>query len=223
MNVDLLRDELVSTLGNNIMCLVHTGSRARGEAKPDSDYDFTLIVREIDRGVLNDIRDALSAFTSISVYILDENDLMYFPRAMNLQFVHSKTLYGECDFPTPDAKDIDRYVNRVRRDEIDILRHYLTLPHEGVKLVGRGALSLKQAYICLTYLVYRETGVLPKTRLETINYIEKKASHGLGTKLLRIYENWSTEEGSISNNPHELLHMLEKFWRTLTPCNFSTK
>ena len=221
--MDLLRDELVSTLGNNIICLVHTGSRARGEARPESDYDFTLIVKEIEGGILNDIRDALSAFTNISVYILDENDLTYFPKAMNLQFVHSKTLYGECDFPTPDAEDIDRYVNKVRRDEIDILRHYLTLPHDEVKLVGRGALSLKRAYICLTYLIYRETGVLPKTRIETINHIEKKAPYGLGTKLLRIYENLNNEEESVSNNPHELLHMLEKFWRTLTPCNFFLK
>lgn len=215
MDLEVFRDRLLSRLGDNLLCLVHTGSRVRGEARVDSDYDFTLIASEVDREVLEDIRDVLSDYTNISVYILDERDLACFPRAMCLQFVHSERLYGECDFQTPGAGDIDDYVIRMRRDEIDAMRHYIILPHEADRVVGRIALSLKHAYICLTYLAYKETGVLPRTRSETIDYLEGMGRRGLGAKLLRVLEDWPTQEAFVLGDPREYLHMLEEFWRTL--------
>jgi predicted nucleotidyltransferase len=216
MDMNVFRDKLRSRLGDNLLCLVHTGSRVRGEARADSDYDFTLVVSEIGRGVLDDIRDVLSDHSNISVYILDKRDLAYFPKAMCLQFVHSEKLYNEFDFPKPAAEDIDSYVNKMRRDEIDTLRHYLTLPHETSRVVRRIGLSLKYAYICLTYLVYKETGILPRTRLETIDYLEREGHQDLGVTLLKILENWSTQETTVLGNHREYLHMLEEFWRTLT-------
>lgn len=223
MNVNLFRDKLTSALGENLVCLVHTGSQVRGEAKPDSDYDFTLIVKEIDSGVLEGIRELLTDYSNISVYILDKKDLVYFPRAQYLQFVHSVNLYGECDFPRPGVEDIDGYVNMMRRNEIDTLRHYITLPHDTNKLVGRIALSLKYAYICFTYLIYKETGVLLRTRLETIDHLEKGGSQKIGVSLLRVLENWSTEKTSVTKKTHEYLHMLEEFWRNLEPSAFIRK
>jgi len=217
MNIGAFRDKLVSVLGRNLICLIHTGSRVRGESRAESDYDFTLIVSEIDKEVLDRIRDVLSDYSSISVYILDKQDLTYFPKAMNLQFVHSERIYGEFDFPKPSGEDIDTYVNMMRRDEIDTLRHYIALPHATSKLVRRIALSLKYAYICLTYLVYKEAGVLPKTRLETINYLEKKDHHKIGINLLKILENWPVQEALVIKEPRTYLHMLEKFWRTMKP------
>jgi len=220
MNMNVFRDKLVSVLGENLLCLVHTGSHVRGEPRADSDYDFTLIVSEIDKEVLDDLRDVLSDYSNISVYILEKQDLEYFPKAMYLQFVHSEKIYGKCDFPKPNAEDIDTYVNTMRRDEIDTLRHYLTLPHDTSKLVSRIALSLKYAYICLTYLIYKETGLLPKTRRETIDYLRKKDSHELGATLLKVLEEWSTQETYVTEKSREILLMLEEFWRTLEPRAF---
>ena len=103
----------------------------------------------------------------------------------------------------------------MRVNEIDTLRHYLTLAHDTSRVVRRIALSLKYAYICLTYLIYKETGILPKKRLETIDYLHKKGAHRLGITLLEILENWSIQEASVTAKPREYLHMLEEFWRTL--------
>ena len=215
MNLNVFRDKLVSILSENLICLVHTGSRVRGEARADSDYDFTLIVSEVDRGVLDKIRDILSDYSNISVYILDKQDLKYFPKAMYLQFVYSEKIYGEFDFPKPSVEDIEIYVNKMRRDEIDAVRHYLTLPHETSKLIGRIALSLKYAYICLTYLIYKEASILPKTRLETIDYLQKKHAQKLGITLLKVLEDWPTQEALVAEDPRKYLHMLEELWRTL--------
>jgi len=217
MNIDAFLNKLVSRLGENLVCLIHIGSRVRGEPRTDSDYDFTLIVSEVDKTVLDNIRDVLLGYPThaCAVYILDERDLKYFPKAPYLNFIHSQKVYGEYDFPKPSAEDIDTYVNTMRTNEIDAVRHYLTLPHDTSRVVRRIALSLKCAYICLTYLIYKETGILPKKRLETIDYLHKKGAHRLGITLLEILENWSIQEASVTAEPREYLHMLEEFWRTL--------
>jgi len=217
MDVIAFRDKFVSILGDNLIHFIQTGSRVRGEPRVDSDYDFTLIVSEIDPKVLDDIRDILSDYSNISVFILDKKDLTYFPKAMNLQFVYSEKIYGDYIFPKPSPQDIDAYINKMRRDELDTLRHYLTLPHETSKLVSRIALSLKYAYICITYLIYRDMGILPKTRLETIDYLQKKDSMKLGVIILDILENWSIQEEIVTKKLREHLHMVEEFWRTLEP------
>jgi predicted nucleotidyltransferase len=223
MDIIAFRDKLVSILEENLVCLIQTGSRVRGEPRADSDYDFALIVSKIDRKILDDIREVLSDYSNVSVFILDKQDLTHFPKAMYLQFVYSKKIFGDCNFPKPSPQDIDTYINRMRRDEIDTFRHYLTLPHDTSKLVSRIALSLKYAYICLTYLIYKETNNLPKTRMETIDYLQKKDSQKLGITLLKILEKWSTQEVLVTKEPREYLHMVEEFWRTLEPKMFTKK
>lgn len=222
MKINVFRDKLVSTLGENLVSLIHMGSRVRGETKADSDFDFALVLSEIDKGVLDDITDAISDLqldqSEISLYIVEKQELdsQELP-ATQLQFVYSEVLYGKLDFPKPSAEDIDTYINMVRSDEIFAFRHYLIFPHNTKMLVGRIALSLKYAYFCLTYLIYKETGILPKTLIETINCLQKKDSPKLllPITILKILENWSIQEALVTKKPRKYLHMLEEFWRTL--------
>jgi hypothetical protein len=194
------------------------GSRVRGEARVDSDYDFALIVHHVNKEVLDGIRDVLLDNQNVSVYILEEQELRRLPKALyatNLQFVYSKVVYGECSFPKPSAEDIDMYVDVTRSDEIFAVRHYLILPHDSKRLVEIINIRLKIVYFCLTYLIYKETGVLLRTRLETIAYLRKKGSYRLGVALLETLENWPTLKTSAAERTREYLHMLEEFWRTL--------
>jgi len=222
MNINVFRDRLVSTLGENLACLIHMGSRVRGEARADSDFDFALVLSEIDKSVLDGIRDVISDLqleqSDISLYILDKQELdsPELP-AEHLQFVYSEIIYGGCIIPKPSAEDIDTFVNMTRSEEKFAFRHYLIFPHNTKKLVRRIALSLKYAYFCLTYLVYKETGILPKTRIETINYLQKKDSSKLllPITILKILEDWSVQETLATKKPRKYLHMLEEFWRTL--------
>jgi hypothetical protein len=218
MDVDVFRDRFCSLLGENLKCLVHMGSRVRGEARVDSDYDFALIVHQVNREVLDGIRDILLDYQNVSVYILEQQELRHLPKALyatNLQFVHSEVIHGECNFPRPSAEDIDTYVGITRSDEVFALRHYLTLPHDPKRLVELINIRLKIVYFCLTYLIFKETGFLPRTRLETIAYLKKKDSHRIGVALLEILENWPTLKTSAAERTREYLHMVEEFWRTL--------
>ena len=222
MNINAFRDRLVSTFGENLACLIHMGSRVRGEARVDSDFDFTLVLSEIDKSVLDGIRDVILDLqleeSDISLYILDKQELDS-PKvpATHLQFVYSETIYGKFDFPKPSVDDIDTYINMVKEYEVFAFRHYLIFPHNTKKLIRRIAISLKIAYFCLAYLIYKETGILPKTLVETINYLQKKDSPKLllPITILKILENWSIQEALVTEKPRKYLHMLEEFWRTL--------
>lgn len=202
--------------------MIHMGSRVRGEARADSDFDFALVLSEIDKSVLDGIRDVISDLqleqSDISLYILDKQELDS-PKvpATHLQFVYSEIIYGKLVFPKPSVEDIDTYINIVKEDEVFAFRHYLIFPHDTKKLVRRIAISLKIAYFCLTYLVYKETGILPKTLIETINYLQKKDSSKLllSITILKILEDWSVQEILATKKPRKYLHMLEEFWRTL--------
>jgi predicted nucleotidyltransferase len=179
MDISHFRDEMLSLLGANLICLLHTGSHARGEPRPDSDYDFALIVSKVDKKVLNDLRKSQEKFERVSIFVLEEADLKTRPKAMYLQFIYSKSVFGRFEFsrPTADAcmhACIESYIAMMRRDEVDTFRHYIIFPHDPDKLTARIRFSLKYAYICLTYIVFKETGQLPKTRIETLEYFEKR-------------------------------------------------
>jgi len=52
-----LSQNLRSRLGKNLQQLVLFGSRARGDARADSDYDLLVLVNEVNRGVKDAIDD----------------------------------------------------------------------------------------------------------------------------------------------------------------------
>ena len=54
-----LRDKVRSRLGKHLRRIVLFGSRARGDAGPDSDYDLLVVVDEVNRNV-NDTIDEIA-------------------------------------------------------------------------------------------------------------------------------------------------------------------
>jgi len=52
-----LRRDLKFRLGKNLQQIVLFGSRARGDAKPDSDYDVLVLVKDVNRSVKDAIDD----------------------------------------------------------------------------------------------------------------------------------------------------------------------
>jgi predicted nucleotidyltransferase len=217
MDIDGFRDEIVSQLGSNLICLLHHGSHIRGEARTDSDIDFTIVVSRVNKKILNYLRDIQYKYDRISIFLLEEEDLKTRPKATHLQFIYSKLLFGNFKFQKPSSEEIEAYVSMMKRDETDASRHYIIFPHNPDKLTSRIRLSLKYVYICLSYIVFKESGRLPKTRLETIQYFESKGTNINGIKLLDILNNWSTQEKIVYSNPDKYLYLLEKFWRELNP------
>jgi predicted nucleotidyltransferase len=158
-----LKDRIIEALGENLVCIFLTGSRIRREERKDSDYDLAIIVSRIDEEVLNKLRSIFLGLTNYSVYVLDDSDLKILPRAQFLQFIHSRILYGDFKYPLPSKADVASYVNDIRRDCLDRIRHYLVLPHPHEKLAKALLPALKSTYLSLSYSIYKETCKLPKT------------------------------------------------------------
>lgn len=192
-----------------------TGSRVRGEEREGSDYDIAIIVSKVDEGTILGLQGAFSDRRGFSVYLLDKNDLRTMPKAMFLQFVHSKKLYGDLDYPLPSREEIEDYIRIVRRDWLDRIRHYLILPHPHEKPASVLLPALKSVYLCLSYLVYKDTGNLPLTRKEIVGLIEKRKSDSLGVSLMRILDNWDSCKEKYMEDPLPLLFQIETFFRTL--------
>ena len=57
-----LKEDLIKALGANLVCMLRTGSRVRGEATEESDYDVSIIVGTIDSSVIEKIRRVFSDY-----------------------------------------------------------------------------------------------------------------------------------------------------------------
>jgi len=213
-----VRNRIVESLSGNLVCLFLTGSRAKGEEREESDYDLALIVSKADEETLRTLRDVFLDHKGFSVYLLDEDDLRTLPKAMFLQFVHSKKLYGDFDYPLPSAEDVTDYMDIVRRGWLDRIRHYLILPHPREKLASAVLPALKDVYLCLSYLTFTETGTLPKTRKDTIAFLKGEGGNPLHVNLMKTLENWDSKKDKIMEDPLPILLQIEAFFRMLSPC-----
>lgn len=212
-----LREDLIKAPGANLVCLLRIGSRVRGEATEESDYDVSLIVRTIDSSVIEKIRGVFSNYPNFSAYVLSEHELETLPRAQLLQFLYIDRLYGDIKYELPTKEEVKQYISFVRTEWLDRLRHYLIFPHPKEKLRKNVRFAMKHAYLYLSYLVFLETGKLPRTRRQTIAYFEQQKRQELGIRLLEILGNWNSRKDDIMGNPESYLLLLEEFFRESRP------
>lgn len=67
----LIRDEVLATFGDRVDGMLLFGSRARGDARPDSDWDVAVLLKDERRGWSD-----LSAAGDVRYHILDETGEM---------------------------------------------------------------------------------------------------------------------------------------------------
>lgn len=211
------KEDLVKALGGNLVCLLHTGSRVRGEAAEESDYDVFLVVKSIDSSVIEKMRKVLSNYPNFSVYLLSEHEFKTLPRAELLQLLYSEKLYGDIEYELPTKEEVRHYIRLMRREWLFRVRHYLIISHPQEMLAKNVHFALKYAYLYLSYTVFLESGEFPKTRRQTIVYFKQRKRLGLGIRLLEILDNWDSCKEDVARNPRSYLFLLEKFFRESRP------
>ena len=214
-NLGELKDQIRKALDDKLICLLLTGSRVRGEERKDSDYDLAIIVTKINEDVLTKLRDIFTDLANYSVYLLDNGDIKTLSKAQFLQFVHSEKLYGDFDYILPTKVDVANYIEIIRRDWLDRIRHYLVIPHPHERLAKALLPALKMVYLTLSYLIYGETGNLPMTRKDTIAFLRQTEGNPLGINLMEILDDWDSSGEKHLANPVQILLQIEAFFRTI--------
>jgi predicted nucleotidyltransferase len=209
------KEDVLQTLQSNLLYLLHHGSRAKGEARPNSDYDSVIITKRISKEVITSLQSVFLKYPQFSVYLLSLDDLESMPRGHRLEFLYAKPLYGSLDLELPTKEETVDYIAYKRRDVLDAIRHMLIISHAIERKTKLVYLSLKEAYICLSYLAFSEEGKLPSTRKQTIAYFTKKKKHELGIRLLGILDNWDSRKEDVGKAPDVYLFLLEEFFRKL--------
>jgi len=216
-NLDLIlrkfKNRAIAALGENLVCLLHHGSRAKGEAHPESDYDVIVIVKEIDESVLKAMQKLFERNPHFSSYVLSVRDLETMPKAHLLEFVYAKPLYGKFKVEPPTSEDVRQYLSFSRREELSMIRHFLLHPHPPERKAKYIYYGLKFVYVYLSFLVFIESAKLPPTRKETKAYFKQKRSSPLGVRLLQILDNWKVHRDKVAKDPDRYLFMLECFFR----------
>lgn len=214
-----LKEDLTKVLGDNMLCLIHTGSRVRGEAVEESDYDVFLVLNSVNSSVLEKVRRLFLDYPDVSAYLASKQEFDTLPhaRAQLLTLVHSEKLIGEIEPTLPTNDEVRRYITLMRRDWLERVRHYLIHPHTPERLVYAIHLALKYTCLYLSYRVFLETGRLPRTRKETAAYFRERKSQDLGVKLIEMHDNWHSHKEEAARKPESYLFLLEKFLRESRP------
>ncbi len=210
-----LREDVLGALQSNLLCLLHHGSRAKGEARQDSDWDAVIITKKISKEVITSLQRVFLRHPQFSLYLLSLDEVNTMPRGHCLEFLYAKPLYGSLDLELPTKEETVNYVAYKRRDTLDTIRHMLTFPHPTDRKTKLVYYSLKDAYICLSYLAFSEEGKLPLTRKQTIAFFRKEKKHSLGIRLLKILDNWDSHKEDVAKTPDPYLYLLEEFFRKL--------
>jgi predicted nucleotidyltransferase len=211
------KKEALAALGDDLVCLLHHGSRAKGEAHAESDYDVIIVVKKTDTKVLSSLRKVIQRHANLSTYLLTLRDLQTLPKGHLLEFTHARPLYGTIRVDTPLPEDAEQYIGHMRRDELDSVRHYLLHPHPTERKVKRVYYGLKSTYIYLSFLAFSKSGKLPKTRKETIAYFRHMKPYRDGVRLLQLFDNWTIKEAAVTKDPDRYLLMLENFLKDVLP------
>jgi len=213
--LESFKEDVLEALQDNLVCLLHHGSRAKGEARPDSDYDSVIITRKVSEEVISRLQTVFLKYPQFSSYLLSLNELKTMPKGQCLQFLYAKPLYGTLDVELPTKEETVNYITHKSRDTLDTIRHMLIFPHPLKRKTKLVYYSLKDVYICLSYLAFSEKGKLPLTRKQTIAYFKQQKKQSLGIRLLEILDSWNSYKEEIAKAPDPYLFLLEEFFRKL--------
>ncbi|MGB2697114.1 MAG: nucleotidyltransferase domain-containing protein [Candidatus Zixiibacteriota bacterium] len=195
---------------NNLVFIVHHGSWATGEAKPDSDVDFLIGLKKIGHKDLIKLRRILKEkeFQKATVLFFSLLDMEnYIPYGRHQFHYGAKLLYGKCPLSLPTK---DQEISEIKKhvDEIGFWGRYLfTHQHPRDRMVRSIYWRLKEVIICLKVYVSLKTGKYPTTREE----LKKSLNDKEDKELVQISEKWKKHKPEFVKNPDPVLLKLADF------------
>lgn len=206
-----LQDEFASDL----ILLIHHGSRASGDHKPESDYDFIVGLKTVGSDHLLRLRRVVrssDSFEKVQCIVLSELDFEQFICTHRHQFHFArKLLHGTPLFGPPTR---EQEIEEIRRhcDEVGhAARHYLLFPHTPEHIYGRCRMFSKMALMCLRVWVSLQTGSYPVTRSELRSVLSDRGD----LEIVDIVEGYDSLKPKALSEPDWLPIALHEFSQRL--------
>jgi predicted nucleotidyltransferase len=209
------------TYGKNLVFIIHHGSWATGEAKPESDVDTLVMLEKITKKELDKLRNALNQerYSKMTVLLFSRLDMDNFIPFARHQFHYgAKLLYGECPLLRPTREEMIIEIKKIA-DEVGFWSKFLyTHPHLAENVARKMYWRFKEAIIGLKVWVQWKTGEFPltKTRLKEL-LIDPK-----DREIVTIIEGWEKNKGKYEKNPNPLLikglDFSQRILKRIDPC-----
>lgn len=197
-------DVMKRTYGKNLVFIIHHGSWATGEAKPDSDIDNLVMLEKITKRELAKVRDILNRkeFEKFTVLLFSRLDLDNFIPFSRQQFHYgAKLLYGKCPLPEPTGEEMLIELKKIA-DEVGFWSKYLyTHQRQAENIVRKMYWRFKEAIIGLKVYVHWKTGEFPVTRKR----LKELLNDAKDKEIVTIIENWEKNKDKYEKNPDPLL------------------
>jgi predicted nucleotidyltransferase len=194
----------------NLVFIIHHGSWATGEAKPESDVDFLVGLRKTESKHLIKLRKILreKAFQNVTVLFFSTLDMEnYIPYGWHQFHYGARLLHGKCPLPKPTRAQEILEIKK-NADEIGFWGRYLfTHQHPRDRVVRSIYWRLKEVIICLKVHASVKTGEYPITREQLI----KNLNHPKDKELIQISQNWERFKPRFVKNPDPVLLKLADF------------
>ena len=195
---------LKKTYGDNLVFVIHHGSWATGEAKPESDVDTLVMLKKIAQGELDKLREVLNRkkYQKLTVLLFSRLDMDNFIPFSRHQFHYgAKVLYGRCPLPQPTREEMILEIKKIA-DEVGFWSKFLyTHLHLAENVARKMYWRFKEAVIALKVYVQWKTGEFPltKTRLKELLTDPKDR------EIVTIIEDWEKNREKYERNPDPLL------------------
>ena len=190
--------------GESRVFIIHHGSWATGEARPESDIDTLVMLDEITKGELDKLREILSKdqFKKMTVLLFSKLDMANFIPFGRHQFHYgAKLLYGSCPLPEPTREEMIVEMRKIA-DEVGFWSKFLyTHPHLAENVARKMYWRFKEAVIALKVYVHWETGEFPVTRRR----LKELLIDPKDREIVEIIEQWEKNRDKYEKNPDPLL------------------
>jgi predicted nucleotidyltransferase len=190
--------------GKNLVFIIHHGSWATGEANPDSDIDTLVMLDEISKNELEELRNILrqEQYQKMTVLLFSRLDMdNYIPFARHQFHYGAKLLYGECPLPEPTREQMIIEIRKIA-DEVGFWSKYLyTHLHLAENVVRKMYWRYKEAVIALKVYVHWKTGSFPATK----ERLKRLLTDPEDIEIVEMIEEWEKNRDDYEKNPDPLL------------------
>ena len=201
-----VKDKLEKEFADRLVFVGLQGSRARGEARENSDIDLVVLLDHIDGSDLERYRTIIQTMPYCELacgFIESKDALAAWPRHELLQFYHdTKALLGALPKIRPFTKD-----DAIKAAHIGASGIYHATCHTFV-FDGDAANDIlkslfKSAFFTLQALQFTRTGSYPCTKEELARQLE-----GDEARILEIGRNWQKYQPTDNMEQFELVNLL---------------